>query len=85
MFKDKKKFHTMADPLLQGNYPEKGLFQALAVAAMCLSEDASIRPIMSDVVTAMEYLCGHKTQEEGHHNHDDDDDDDDDDNDDHED
>ncbi|XP_057795349.1 probable serine/threonine-protein kinase PBL23 [Salvia miltiorrhiza] len=78
LFKDKKKFHLMADPLLQGNYPEKALFQALAVAAMCLSEDANIRPIMSDVVTALEYLCGHNIQEQDH-NHDDDNDDDEDD------
>ncbi|KAL1567029.1 putative serine/threonine-protein kinase pbl23 [Salvia divinorum] len=74
LFKDKKKFHLMADPLLQGNYPEKGLFQALAVAAMCLSEEASIRPIMSDVINGLEYLCAHKIQEEDRtHDHDDDD------------
>lgn len=46
----------MADPLLQGNYPLKGLHQALGVAAMCLQEDASTRPLISDVVTALEYL-----------------------------
>ena len=46
----------MADPLLEGNYPIKGLYQALAVAAMCLQEEASIRPLMSDVVMALEYL-----------------------------
>lgn len=47
----------MADPLLQGNYPLKGLYQALAVAAMCLQEEASTRPLMSDVVTALEFLA----------------------------
>lgn len=46
----------MADPLLEGNYPLKGLYQALAVAAMCLQEEASNRPLISDVVTALEYL-----------------------------
>ncbi|KAH6835517.1 polymerase gamma 1 [Perilla frutescens var. hirtella] len=60
LFKDKKKFHLMADPSLNGNFPEKGFFQALAVAAMCLSEDASIRPMISDVVTALEYLSAEK-------------------------
>ena len=49
----------MADPLLQGNYPLKGLYQALAVAAMCLQEEASTRPLMSDVVTALEFLAVH--------------------------
>lgn len=56
LFKDKKRFVEMADPLLEGNYPLKGLYQALAVAAMCLQEEASNRPLISDVVTALEYL-----------------------------
>uniref|UniRef100_A0A0D9XH44 Glucomannan synthase n=1 Tax=Leersia perrieri TaxID=77586 RepID=A0A0D9XH44_9ORYZ len=55
-FKDKKRFAEMADPLLHGAYPTKGLYQALAIAAMCLQEDASMRPAISDVVTALEYL-----------------------------
>ncbi|KAL3503475.1 hypothetical protein ACH5RR_037924 [Cinchona calisaya] len=56
LFKDKRKFHLMADPLLEGNYPLKALYQALAVAAMCLQEEASTRPLITDVVTALEYL-----------------------------
>ncbi|KAL2496288.1 Protein kinase superfamily protein [Forsythia ovata] len=64
LFKDKKKFHLMADPLLEGNYPEKALCQALAVAAMCLQEEASTRPLISDVVTALEYLSVGKSQGE---------------------
>uniref|UniRef100_A0A804LBE7 Protein kinase domain-containing protein n=1 Tax=Musa acuminata subsp. malaccensis TaxID=214687 RepID=A0A804LBE7_MUSAM len=56
LFKDKKRFVEMADPLLEGNYPLKGLYQALAVAAMCLQEEAGNRPLISDVVTALEYL-----------------------------
>uniref|UniRef100_A0A0E0EV29 non-specific serine/threonine protein kinase n=1 Tax=Oryza meridionalis TaxID=40149 RepID=A0A0E0EV29_9ORYZ len=55
-FKDKKLFADMADPLLRGAYPTKGLYQALAIAAMCLQEDATMRPAISDVVTALEYL-----------------------------
>lgn len=47
----------MADPLLKGNYPVKGLYQALAVAAMCLQEEADTRPLMGDVVTAIEHLA----------------------------
>nr|GMC70101.1 probable serine/threonine-protein kinase PBL23 [Ipomoea batatas] len=60
LFKDKQKFHLMVDPLLQGNYPTKGLYQALAVAAMCLQEEADTRPFISDVVTALEFLSGNK-------------------------
>lgn len=47
----------MADPLLQGRYPIRGLYQALAVAAMCLQEQAATRPLIGDVVTALTYLA----------------------------
>lgn len=47
----------MADPLLQGRYPMRGLYQALAVAAMCLQEQAATRPLIGDVVTALTYLA----------------------------
>lgn len=50
----------MADPLLDDNYPVKGLYQALAVAAMCLQEEASVRPLISDVVTALDFLAQNK-------------------------
>ncbi|XP_030444566.2 probable serine/threonine-protein kinase PBL23 [Syzygium oleosum] len=64
LFKDRRKFTLMADPLLEGAYPIKGLYQALAVAAMCLQEEASTRPLISDVVTALEYLANRNKQEE---------------------
>ncbi|KAI5084552.1 hypothetical protein GOP47_0000721 [Adiantum capillus-veneris] len=57
LFKDRKKFHLMADPLLHGCYPLRGLYQAIAVAAMCLQEDATTRPVIGDVVTALNYLA----------------------------
>ncbi|MCD7455502.1 Serine/threonine-protein kinase pbl27 [Datura stramonium] len=57
LFKDRRKFPKMADPLLQGRYPMRGLYQALAVAAMCLQEQASTRPLIGDVVTALTYLA----------------------------
>ncbi|KAM0899492.1 hypothetical protein ACQ4PT_021338 [Festuca glaucescens] len=58
-FKNKRRFKEMADPLLGDAYPIKGLYQALAIAAMCLQEDTTMRPAISDVVTALEYLTGH--------------------------
>ncbi|RAL40972.1 hypothetical protein DM860_008670 [Cuscuta australis] len=58
LFKDKNKFHLIADPLLEGNFPAKGLHQALAIAAMCLQEEADTRPFITDVVSALEFLCG---------------------------
>ncbi|KAM6580625.1 hypothetical protein CsatA_004399 [Cannabis sativa] len=64
LFKDRRKFTIMADPLLKGNYPVKALYQALAVAAMCLQEEAATRPLISDVVTALEFLATSKSEEE---------------------
>ncbi|XP_043703304.1 probable serine/threonine-protein kinase PBL26 [Telopea speciosissima] len=55
-FKDPKTFPDMADPLFQGDFPVTGLNQAVAVAAMCLQEEASVRPLMSDVVSALSFL-----------------------------
>lgn len=46
----------MADPLLGDKYPIKGLYQAIAMSAMCLQEEASTRPLIADVATALEYL-----------------------------
>ncbi|KAJ7532774.1 hypothetical protein O6H91_13G019800 [Diphasiastrum complanatum] len=57
LFKDRRKFPSMADPLLKGQYPMRGLYQAIAVAAMCLQEQASTRPLIGDVVTALSYLA----------------------------
>lgn len=57
LFKDRRKFPSMSDPLLRGRYPMRGLYQALAVAAMCLQEQASVRPLIGDVVTALSYLA----------------------------
>ncbi|XP_031475661.1 serine/threonine-protein kinase PBS1-like isoform X2 [Nymphaea colorata] len=57
LFGDRKKFPKMADPLLQGQFPMRGLYQALAVAAMCLQEQAATRPMIGDVVTALSFLA----------------------------
>jgi len=60
LFKDRRKFPSMADPKLKGRYPMRCLYQALAVAAMCLQESASQRPVIADVVTALNYLAAQK-------------------------
>ncbi|CAM8937273.1 unnamed protein product [Rhodiola kirilowii] len=65
LLKDRRKFTLMADPLLEDKYPIKGLYQALAVAAMCLAEEDSTRPLISDVVTAVEYLALDKDHDDG--------------------
>ncbi|KAE9612278.1 hypothetical protein Lal_00022163 [Lupinus albus] len=60
LFKERRKFSQMADPMLQGQYPPRGLYQALAVAAMCVQEQASMRPVIADVVTALSYLASQR-------------------------
>ncbi|CAH2074414.1 unnamed protein product [Thlaspi arvense] len=60
LFKDRRKFAQMADPMLQGQYPPRGLYQALAVAAMCVQEQPNLRPLIADVVTALTYLASQK-------------------------
>lgn len=57
LLKDRQKFTKIIDPLLEENYPVKGLYQALAIAAMCLQEDANSRPLIGDVLTAVEFLA----------------------------
>lgn len=56
----------MADPALEGQYPPRGLYQALAVAAMCVQEQPSMRPLIGDVVTALTYLASQIYNPEAH-------------------
>lgn len=66
LFKDRKKFSQMVDPLLQGQYPVRGLYQALAIAAMCVQEQPNMRPVIADVVTALNYLASQKYEPQIH-------------------
>jgi len=56
VFKDPQRYPELADPKLEGNFPMRSLHQAVAVAAMCLNEEPSVRPLISDVVTALSFL-----------------------------
>ncbi|KAJ8899880.1 hypothetical protein K2173_019583 [Erythroxylum novogranatense] len=57
LFNERSRFSDMADPMLQGKYPARGLYQALAIAAMCVQEQPNMRPVIADVVTALSYLA----------------------------
>ncbi|KAL6849896.1 hypothetical protein ACP4OV_020523 [Aristida adscensionis] len=57
LFKDQRKFPKMADPLLKGHFPRRGLYQALAIAAMCLQEKAKNRPPIREIAAALSYLA----------------------------
>ncbi|KAJ6736526.1 hypothetical protein OIU85_018688 [Salix viminalis] len=55
--KDQKKYHQLADPLLEGCYPRRCLNYAIAITAMCLNEQANFRPLIGDILAALEYLA----------------------------
>ncbi|KAG8070658.1 hypothetical protein GUJ93_ZPchr0006g42574 [Zizania palustris] len=57
MLKDRRRYHELLDPLLRGDYPKKHLDQAVGVAAMCLQEEDSVRPYMSDAVVTLGFLA----------------------------
>ncbi|KAJ6713703.1 SERINE/THREONINE-PROTEIN KINASE PBS1 [Salix viminalis] len=69
LFNDRRRFSKLADPLLQGRYPMRGLYQALAVASMCIQEQAAARPLIGDVVTALSYLANQAYEPNGGHGH----------------
>ncbi|XP_010521798.1 PREDICTED: probable serine/threonine-protein kinase RLCKVII [Tarenaya hassleriana] len=66
LFKDRRNFPKMVDPLLRGQYPVRGLYQALAIAAMCVQEQPNMRPVISDVVMALNYLASQKYDPHSH-------------------
>ncbi|KAK4434118.1 putative serine/threonine-protein kinase PBL21 [Sesamum alatum] len=55
--KDRKNFVQMVDPLLEGRYSVKSVQQAVVITSMCIHEQANVRPNISDVVHALEYLA----------------------------
>ncbi|KAK4366450.1 hypothetical protein RND71_014330 [Anisodus tanguticus] len=56
IFRNPKRFREMADPVLKSRFPERSLNQAVGVAAMCLQEEPSVRPLISDAVAALTTL-----------------------------
>ncbi|XP_059289999.1 probable serine/threonine-protein kinase PBL25 [Lycium ferocissimum] len=56
IFKDTSRYIELADPLFKGDFPKRSFNQAVAIAAMCLQEDPAVRPLISDVVTALTFL-----------------------------
>ncbi|XP_071698513.1 probable serine/threonine-protein kinase PBL21 [Rutidosis leptorrhynchoides] len=55
--KDRKKFVELADPLLQDRFPSRSMHHTVAIIAMCLQEQANFRPLIGDIVVALEYLA----------------------------
>ncbi|PKA63795.1 Serine/threonine-protein kinase PBS1 [Apostasia shenzhenica] len=59
LFSDRRRLSKLADPKLEGRYPMRGLYQALAVASMCIQEHPAARPLVSDIVIALSFLASH--------------------------
>ncbi|CAO2813643.1 unnamed protein product [Amaranthus hypochondriacus] len=56
-FRDKRKYIELLDPTLQGRFPWRSFQHFVAIVAMCLQEVPVYRPLISDVVVALEYLA----------------------------
>ncbi|KAL1213072.1 Receptor-like kinase LIP1 [Cardamine amara subsp. amara] len=56
IFREPKRYPDMADPLLKMNFSERGLNQAVAITSMCLQEEPTARPLISDVMVALSFL-----------------------------
>ncbi|XP_031122972.1 probable serine/threonine-protein kinase PBL21 [Ipomoea triloba] len=54
--KDKRRFVEMADPLLERRFSVRSFHHAVAITAMCLQDQASFRPAISDIAMALDYL-----------------------------
>lgn len=64
--RDRKKFVQMVDPLLQGRFSLRSVHHVIAVTAMCLQEQANFRPLIGDIVVALEYLASQAEMSENH-------------------
>ncbi|GER49714.1 protein kinase superfamily protein, partial [Striga asiatica] len=57
LIKDRKNFLKMGDPLFEVNFSVKSLRHAVVIASMCLQEQASAQPAISDAATTLDYLA----------------------------
>ncbi|KAG6699626.1 hypothetical protein I3843_08G074500 [Carya illinoinensis] len=64
--RDRRKFTQLVDPLLQGRFPVRSLHHAIAITAMCLQEQPTFRPLIGDIVVALEYLSSQSNTYEVH-------------------
>ncbi|KAK3418798.1 hypothetical protein EUGRSUZ_H03361 [Eucalyptus grandis] len=60
IMKDRKNCIQLADPMLEGQFPESVLRRVLDMAAMCIREEPNKRPPIEEVVLALDYLASQK-------------------------
>ncbi|PIA62597.1 hypothetical protein AQUCO_00200540v1 [Aquilegia coerulea] len=53
---DKRKLFRIMDSKLEGQYPQKGAYFAANLALHCISSESKSRPLMSEVLTALDQL-----------------------------
>ncbi|CAA7401867.1 unnamed protein product [Spirodela intermedia] len=53
---DRRKVYRVIDPRLEGQYPKKAAIAVAALAAQCTTDEAKLRPRMSEVLAALEQL-----------------------------
>ncbi|KAI3962628.1 hypothetical protein MKW92_041808 [Papaver armeniacum] len=63
---DSEKFPEIADPLMKGQYPCRGLVQALDLVKMCVQEEPHKRPRAAEVVTTLSGLISQIDEEAGY-------------------
>ncbi|KAJ6828959.1 putative serine/threonine-protein kinase PBL21 [Iris pallida] len=54
---DRRKFFLLADPLLEGCFPPRAFHQVVVVTSMCLQDQPHVRPIIADVVVALNHVA----------------------------
>ncbi|KAJ3681979.1 hypothetical protein LUZ60_014552 [Juncus effusus] len=54
---DRRRFKYLADPALQGRYPQRAFHQLVVIASMCLQDQPHVRPIIGDVVVALIHVA----------------------------
>ncbi|KAG9441397.1 hypothetical protein H6P81_017251 [Aristolochia fimbriata] len=50
-------FNQIADPNLEGQYPERSFYHALRIVAMCIQELPIVRPPIAELVRALTFLA----------------------------
>lgn len=54
---NKRKYHRLADPALQGAYPPLAFNQLVVISSMCLQEQPQFRPIINDIVVGLNHIA----------------------------
>ncbi|XP_021754451.1 probable serine/threonine-protein kinase PBL21 isoform X2 [Chenopodium quinoa] len=55
--KDRRKYIEIVDPRLRGKFPTRSARHLIAVTSMCLNDEPNLRPCMSDIVVALDYVA----------------------------